>query len=298
MDYLISGATGFIGRNVVKQLLALGHEVNYMGRRRSQRIDSRAAFHFWNANEAPPLNSISRLDAIVHLAGEPVAQRWNEEVKRQIYASRVEGTRKLVSAMSDLKHKPAVLVCASAVGYYGNRGDEILTEKSTPGDDFLAQVCIDWEREALRAREFDIRVAIIRISVVLGTDGGALNKMLTSFRLGIGGRLGSGRQWMPWIHIHDLVRLLIYSAENPTASGPLNGCTPQPVTNAEFVQALARALHRPAILPVPKFALRIVLGEVADALLSSLRVIPEATLRTGFEFEYPDLEGALKSLLG
>src|SRR5205823_13932383 len=152
-------------------------------------------------------NRISRLDAIVHLAGEPVAQRWNEDVKHRIYTSRTEGTRKLVSAICELKHKPSMLVSASAVGYYGNRCDEILTEESAPAHDFLAKVCIDWEREASRAREFSLRVVMIRISLTLGREGGALKRMLTPFRLGLGGRFGNGRQWVPWIHVDDLVRL-------------------------------------------------------------------------------------------
>lgn len=298
MDYLISGATGFIGRTLVNQLLALGQEVNYVGRQRSKAFDSRAAFHFWKADEPPPLDSISRLDAIIHLAGEPVAQRWNADVKRRIYESRVEGTHKLVSAISELKHKPSVLVCASAVGYYGDGGDELLTEESAAGEDFLSKVCIDWEREAFRAKELGVRVVVVRISVVLGRDGGALKKMLTPFRLGIGGRFGSGRQWMPWIHIEDLVQLFIYAAENRDVSGALNGCAPEPVRNADFVKALGRALHRPAILPMPKFALKLALGEVAHSITSSLRVMPEATQRTGFRFEYPQLENALNSLLG
>jgi uncharacterized protein len=297
VDYLITGASGFIGRRLVGRLLALGHEVNYLGRKRSGTLDSRAAFHLWNPDEPPPLNSISRLDAIIHLAGEPVAQRWNDEVKQRIYSSRTEGTRKLVSAISELKHKPSVLVSASAVGYYGNRGDEILTEESTAGDDFLAKVCIDWEREASRAREFGLRVVIIRVSLALGREGGALKSMLTPFRLGLGGRFGSGRQWVPWIHVDDLVRLFVYSAENSNVSGPLNGTGPQPVRNSEFVQALGRALHRPAILPVPNFVLKLILGEVADSVVNSLRVIPQATERAGFQFTYPELEGALNSLL-
>lgn len=297
MDYLITGATGFIGRKLVERLLAAGHEVNYLGRKRSDTLDSRVAFHLWKPDEPPPLDSISRLDAIIHLAGEPVAQRWNAEIKQRIYASRVEGTRKLVSAMAELRHKPVVIVSASAVGYYGNRGDEILTEQSAPGEDFLAKVCRDWESEALRAREFGFRVAMVRIAIVLGRDGGALKRMLTPFRLGIGGRFGGGRQWMPWIHIDDLVRLFIYAAENPAVSGALNGSSPHPVRNAEFAQALGRALHRPAFLTVPQSALKLVLGEAADSMVSSIRAIPEATQRTGFEFQYPELGRALESLL-
>ncbi len=297
MDYLITGATGFIGRKLVEQLLAAGHEVNYLGRKRSKMLDPRASFHYWNPEQAPPLDSITRLDTIVNLAGEPVAQRWNPEVKRRIYASRVEGTRKLVAAIDKLRHKPSVLVSASATGYYGDRGDETLTENSQPGADFLAKTCIDWEHEAAAARELGLRVVTVRIAVVLGPGGGALQKMLRPFRLGIGGRLGNGRQWMPWVHLDDIVRLFIYAAENPELSGALNGCAPQPVRNAEFTRTLARALHRPAILPVPKIALKLAFGEIADSLVASQRVIPEATEKSGFEWLYPNLTAALEHSL-
>jgi len=221
MNYLITGATGFIGSKLVDMLLSEGNSVDYLGRKRSASVDSRAAFHCWNPSEKPPLNSVPTLDAIVHLAGEPVAQRWTKEGKERIYRSRVEGTRRLVSAIGELQHKPAVLVTASAVGYYGDRGNEMLTENSTPGKDFLAEVCLDWEREATRAEEFGVRVVRIRIGVVLGPDGGALKQMLRPFRLGMGGKLGSGRQWMPWIHIDDLLRLFAFAAGNASVSGPL-----------------------------------------------------------------------------
>jgi uncharacterized protein len=296
VNYLITGASGFIGRKLVHILLSEGHAVDYLGRRRSASLDSRAAFHCWNPDEKPPLNSVPPVDAIVHLAGEPVAQRWTPEVKQRIYTSRVESTRKLVSAISELAYKPAALVTASAVGYYGDRGDEVLTESSAPGADFLARTCVDWEREAIRASEFGIRVVRIRIGIVLGRDGGALKQMLTPFRLGIGGRLGNGHQWMPWIHVDDLVRLFVHAATN-SIEGPLNGSSPAPVTNAEFTRHLAQALHRPAILPAPKLALKVVFGELADYLFASLKVMPEATKQSGFEFQYQELGGALKALL-
>jgi uncharacterized protein (TIGR01777 family) len=297
MNYLVAGATGFIGRHLVEFLLSRGDSVNYLGRRRSRSMDSRAAFHCWNPGEAPPLASVPRLDAVINLAGEPVAQRWNAEVKQRIYTSRVDRTRQLVSAIAGLKYKPAVLVSASAVGYYGDRGDEMLTENSAPGSDFLAKVCVDWEHEAMQARESGLRVVIVRIATVLGRDGGALKKMLLPFRLGLGGRFGNGRQWVPWIHVQDLVRLLVFAAEDTSASGALNGSSPESVTNARFTAALARAAHRPAILPVPKFALKLVLGEAAEFLFASLRVVPEATESAGFQFEYPQLQSALKELL-
>ena len=297
MDYLITGASGFIGQKLVKQLLATGNEVNYLGRRRSSTLDSRAAFHRWDTGQPPPLDSVPTVDAIVNLAGEPISQRCNPEVKRRIRESRIDGTRQLVTAISKLRHKPTVLVSASAVGYYGDRGDEILTESSAPGKDFLAELCVNWEQEALRARELGMRVVLIRIAAVLGREGGALKQMLTPFRLGIGGRFGNGRQWMPWIHLDDLVQLLVFAAENPAADGPLNGSAPQPVTNAAFTRATAAAVHRPAIFPIPKFALKLVMGELADFVFKSERVVPEATERAGFRFQYPQIEAALPSLI-
>jgi uncharacterized protein len=297
MNYLITGASGFIGRKLVHLLLSAGHSVDYLGRQRSTSLDSRTAFHCWIPGEKPPLSSVPPVDAIIHLAGEPVAQRWTPEVKQRIYTSRVEGTRRLVSAIGELRHKPAVLVTASAVGYYGDRGDEVLTESGAPSTDFLAKLCVDWEREATRARELGVRVVPIRIGIVLGRDGGALKQMMTPFRLGIGGRLGNGRQWVPWIHVDDLLRLFVFAASNSSIDGVLNGSSPEPVRNAAFTSSLADALHRPAILPVPKFVLKIAVGELADYMFASVRVMPEAAKQSGFKFDYPELYGALKALL-
>lgn len=297
MNYLLTGATGFIGRRLIQYLLDSGNEVNYIGQHRSNTLDGRAAFHSWNREDEPSLNSVPRLDAVINLAGEPVAQRWNEKVKQAIYSSRVDGTRKLVSAMEKLRHKPSVLVSASAVGIYGDRGDEILTEESAPGNDFLAHVCLGWEREALRARESGIRVVLLRIAIVLGRNGGALKQMLIPFRLGLGGPLGTGKQWMPWIQWDDLVRLFVFAAEHEEVHGALNASAPQPVINTQFTKALAQAVHRPAGMPVPKFALRMALGQVADFTLASQRVIPEATQRAGFRFEHSQIEEALRSVV-
>jgi hypothetical protein len=298
MTFLITGATGFIGMKLAHLLLARGDAVNYLGRRRSPELDSRVAYHPWNdVNEPPPLNSVPRLDAIVHLAGEPVAQRWTSTAKKRIRKSRVEGTRQLVTAIGKLRYKPAVLVSASAVGYYGDRGDETLVERSPWGVGFLPDVCREWEREALRAREFGLRVVTPRIATVLGREGGAMPKMLAPFRLGLGGKFGDGRQWMSWIHIDDLLRLLLFAVENQKVTGALNASSPRPVTNAEFTRTLAAALRRPAILPIPKIALKLVLGQMANLFFDSLRVLPEATEQAGFRFKQPKLAGALHSLL-
>ncbi len=297
MNYLLTGATGFIGTILVDRLLASGHSVDYLARKRSPHLDSRAAFHLWNGLDLPPLDSVPHFEAVIHLTGEPVAQRWNPEVKKRIVDSRVTGTRSLVAALAQLRSKPAVLVSASAIGYYGNRGDEILTEESAPGSGFLADVCVGWERETWQAERLGIRVAAIRIATVLGKSGGALPKMLQPFRLGLGGKFGNGQQWMSWVHVDDLVELLLFTAANPNASGPLNGSSPQPLTNAAFTEELARAIHRPALFTVPKFALGIALGEMSSFVFDSLRVLPQKTTEAGFQFRYPDLKAALRNVL-
>lgn len=296
MNCLITGASGFIGKRLVQLLLDQGHTVNYTARKRDMSMDSRAAYFPWNATEEPSLECMGRLEAIVHLAGEPVAQRWNAEVKQKIRDSRVLGTRYLVSAVGKLKYKPKVLVSASAMGYYGDQGDRVLTEEAAPGTGFLARICRDWEAEALKAREFGLRVVTPRISIVLG-EGGALPKMLLPFRLGLGGPLSSGRQWMSWIHIDDMVRLLRFALDQDHLSGPVNAAAPNPVRNSEFTRELASLLHRPAIFPVPRFALRLVLGQVADHTIESIRLAPRAAETAGFDFRYPKIRAALSACL-
>jgi uncharacterized protein (TIGR01777 family) len=299
MTYLITGATGFVGRSLVESLLADGHSVNYLSRKIDRSMNLRAAFHHWEDPETtlPPLTSVPRCDAVIHLAGEPVAQRWTEEVKRKIRDSRVAGTRNLVEAIGLMRHKPSVLVSSSAVGYYGDRGDDVLTEESKPGKDFLAEVCVEWEREALRATELGLRVVPIRTGVVLASGGGALQKMMPPFEFGIGGRFGNGKQWMPWIHRDDLLRLFRFAADTQSVDGPMNGTAPEPVTNSEFTRALASAIHRPALLPIPKFGLRLLLGEMADFLVESIRAVPAAAERQGFSFTYSHLQSALNAVL-
>ena len=297
MTFVISGATGFIGLKLIEYLLAEGHAVHYLARKRSDKIDSRAAFHCWDYLEEPPMNSVPRSDAVIHLAGEPISQRWTDEVKKRIYDSRVQGTRLLVSAIAKLQHKPSTLVCASAIGYYGDRLDEVLTESSNPGSGFLSDVCVDWEREAQRATESGLRVSSVRIGVVLGREGGALKEMRTPFQFGVGGTFGDGKAWMSWIHVQDLVRLLVWAAQNDSVNGPVNGTSPKPVTNKEFTKDLAHALHRPAMFRIPRFALKVALGEFAAFLTQSARVVPAVAEQGGFEFQYPELSRALGELL-
>jgi uncharacterized protein (TIGR01777 family) len=228
----------------------------------------------------------------VNLAGEPVVQRWTAAARERILNSRIQGTRSLVATLR--KHPPTVLVSASAVGYYGSRGDEILTEDSPAAPDFLGQVAVEWEQAARAAEEFGVRVVTPRIGVVLGRGGGALAQMLPPFRLGVGGRLGTGKQWMPWIALDDLVSLIEFAIEEAALTGPVNAVAPNPVTNAAFTRELAAALHRPAIFPVPAFALELLFGEMSQILLGSQRVIPQAALRAGFQFHFADLGQALR----
>jgi uncharacterized protein (TIGR01777 family) len=244
----------------------------------------------------PPRESLESADAIIHLAGEPVGQRWTAEVKHRIRESRIAGTHRLVEALAALSRRPATLVCANAVGYYGSRGDELLDESSPPGTGFLPEVCLGWEREARAAETLGIRVVVIRIGVVLDPRGGALARMLPPFRLGMGGPLGSGRQWMPWIHLGDLAELFLFAAEQPVR-GALNGVAPFPVTNREFTKSLGRALRRPAVFPVPVFALKMLFGEMAEVLLASQRVLPRCAEAVGFRFRFPQLNAALADLI-
>lgn len=286
MNVTVTGATGFIGTRLTRALLDAGHTVHALGRGE------------WQSHERePPPDALAGADAVIHLAGEPVAQRWTPEAKKRIYSSRVDGTRHLVNGLSTESRRPSVLISASAIGYYGSRGDEILTEQSAPGDDFLAHVVVDWEKAAVLAESLGIRVVLLRFGMVLGKEGGALAKMLPPFRLGVGGRLGSGHQWTAWIHIDDLIHLILFALTTASVKGAMNATAPEPVTNAEFTKVLAAAIHRPAIFPVPKVALKLLFGEMAEMLLASQRVIPEAVESAGFEFQYPKLGPALRRLV-
>jgi uncharacterized protein (TIGR01777 family) len=277
MKVIITGGSGFIGRAIAERLRASGHSVTAVSLR------------------TPPGPEVfAGCEAVVHLAGEPVAQRWTAAAKERIMNSRVQGTRTLVAALH--QQPPTVLVSASAIGYYGSRGDEILTEDSPPGSDFLGQVAVAWEQEARTAERFGVRVVTPRIGVVLGRGGGALPKMALPFRFGVGGRLGDGKQWTSWIHLDDLVALVEFSIATTTIRGAVNAVAPNPVTNAAFTQELAAALHRPAIFPVPAAALKLLLGEMSQVVLASQRVIPEAALRAGFQFRFTDVGEALRQI--
>lgn len=296
MNVTVTGATGFLGQHLLARLLEKGHTVRVLGRKRPRSLPETVGFSKWDADGEPPPESLEGADAVIHLAGEPVAQRWTADVKRRIRNSRVAGTRHLVSALGKLSRRPEVLISGSAIGLYGSRGDEILTEAAAPGSDFLARVVVDWEASASEAEELGIRVVLLRTGVVLG-HGGALEKMLPPFRFGIGGRIGDGRQWMSWIHIEDEIRLILCAMERREVRGPLNASATNPVTNAEFTRELASVLHRPAVFPVPTIALKILFGEMAGVLLASQRMLPKAAQELGFEFKYPGLRSALGQIL-
>jgi uncharacterized protein (TIGR01777 family) len=249
------------------------------------------------------MDAVAECDAVIHLAGENIfAKRWSDAFKKVLRDSRVVSTQNIVAALARQPHKPdgspKVLLNASAIGYYGPHQDEELTENSPPGDDFLARLCIEWEQAARQAEGHGIRLAMVRIGVVLGKESGALSKLLTPFRLGAGGPVGNGKQWMSWIHQNDLAGLFVFLLENAAATGPINGTAPQPVTNRDFSRALGRALHRPAFLPTPVFGLRFLLGEVAGVVATGQRVLPKRALELGYGFRFPTIDEALKDLLG
>jgi uncharacterized protein (TIGR01777 family) len=244
----------------------------------------------------PPEESLRDANAVIHLAGEPVAQRWTADAKRRIRESRVAGTRNLVQALASLRGRPEALICASAIGYYGSRGDEILKESSAGANTYLGEVCQAWEKEAQGAEPLGVRVVRVRTGVVLDARGGALQRMLPPFRMGVGGRLGDGQQWMSWIHLEDLAGMFQFALDHPV-EGALNGVAPYPVINSEFTRTLAQTLHRPAIFPVPAFALKTLFGEMSEILLASQRVAPAAAEAAGFMFRFPQLAPALAQVL-
>ena len=298
MTIVVSGSNGVIGSALVPFLTTGGHRVIRLVR---STKPSREPTAYWDPSGGTiDTSALDGSDAVVHLAGEGVAEgRWTQEKKQRIRGSRVDGTRLLCEALQRLPHPPTVLVCASAVGYYGNRGDEPLTEDSPRGKGFLADVCEAWEAATKPAAEQGIRVVNLRIGVVLTPAGGALGTMLRPFKLGIGGTLGSGRQHMSWIAMDDLIGTIYHAIITDTLDGPVNAVAPSALTNADFTRILAQVLHRPSLLPVPAFVLRLLFGELTDeGLLASTRVTPRKLLQSGYVFQYPDLEGTLRHLLG
>jgi uncharacterized protein len=296
---LLSGASGFIGSQLSKSLSADGHRVVRLARPESRSTPAVSDIVRWDP-EAGYIDrdALARLqpDAVVNLAGESIAKRWTATRRRRIRESRVRGTTILAEALAALRSKPSVFLSGSAMGYYGaHRGDELLEEHSAPGSDFLAQTARDWERATEAASQAGIRVVLSRTGIVLGMGGGALDQMLLPFRLGVGGRLGSGRQWMSWIALDDVVRALRFLVDTPAVRGPVNLVAPEPVRNAEFTKVLGRVLGRPAMLPVPAFALELLFGTMADhTILASQRLSPKKLAGAGFEFRHPRLEEALR----
>lgn len=296
MRVLITGATGFIGQPLCRRLADKGHELLAVSRSPEK---ARAKLPDGTEIRAEVSDFVDTApEAVINLAGEPIAEgRWTDEKKRRIVESRVETTRAIVELCAGAESAPKVLVSASAMGYYGDQGDREVTEDTAPNHEFVHEICDRWETEARKAESHDVRVAIARIGLVLDTGGGMLAKTLTPFKMGVGGRLGDGKQYMPWIHREDMVRILVFLLERDDLSGPFNASAPNPVTNAEFTQALANQLNRPAVLPAPAIALKIAFGEMSRLLLTGAKMLPERLEDAGFEFRYSRLEDALSEIL-
>ena len=300
MRLIVTGASGYIGTPLCAALLDQGHALTLFTRSspRNPNTGTKRWLHWTPGTLRDWDAALDGADGIINLAGEPIAEKnWSGHQRRRIEKSRIDATHSLVQACAKAKVKPKFLINASAVGYYGPHGDEVIAEETPPGDDFLSLLCRDWEAEAVTAEELGLRVVRLRIGIVLGPGGGALTKMVEPFKYFLGGPLGSGQQWMSWIHIEDLVRLIGMLTENPKARGPVNATAPNPVRNKEFAKTLGKLLHRPSWMPVPGFALRLVLGEMADMLLTGQRVVPAAAEKLGFQFRYPNLPEALEACM-
>ncbi len=287
----MTGASGLIGRPLAAALRARGDEVTVLSRDPERGVT-------WDPLSDPaPADALSGRDAVIHLAAENLAQRWTDKAKRLIRDSRLLGTEHLLAGVAAASPRPRVLVSASAVGYYGDRGDEPLDETAAAGSDWPAQICIDWEAAAAAGTELGLRACMVRTGVVLSQDGGALAKMLPPFRAGVGGPVAGGKQYMSWISLEDIVGLYVAALDDAGYTGPVNGTAPDPVTNAEFSKALGHALHRPAVTPVPKAAVRLLFGEMSQIVTGGQRVLPKRALDLGYEFHHPDLDGALAAAL-
>jgi len=299
----ITGATGIIGQLLVRELRDRGDRVTVLSRsaqRARSVLGEVEAFEWTDPTAGPaPVEALAGRDAVVNLMGEPVAQRWNTEVKERIRNSREAGTRHLVDALREAEPRPPVLVSGSATGWYGPHGDEPLDESAPPArGDFLADVTVDWENEARRAEELGVRVVTIRTGVVLSEDGGALEKMLPAFKMGVGGPVAGGRQYVPWVHAEDVVGAILFCLDEEAASGPVNVTAPEPVTNSELSKTLGRVLGRPAVAPVPALALKALYGDMSEIITTGHRAIPRRLLDLGYRFRQPELEGALREATG
>jgi uncharacterized protein len=300
MRVAVTGATGLIGTRIVRALQARGDEVTVLSRDalRAREALGDVDAHAWTPVEGPaPAAALSGRDGVIHLAGENIAQRWTDAARRRIHDTRELGTRNLVEGLRAADPRPRVLVSASGVNYYGPRGDEPVTEEAAPGDDFLAHLCIAWEREALAASELGLRVVTVRTAIVLDRRAGALGKMLPFFRLGVGGPVAGGHQYLPWIHPDDIVGLYLTALSSDSWSGAINAAAPDPPTNREFSRALGRALRRPAIFPVPALAVRLLYGDMAEIVLVGQRIVPARALEHGYAFEHIELLPALREAL-
>lgn len=297
MSVFVTGATGTLGTHLVA---ALPGDLIITSRNpaKARAAVTRGRVVGWDGESALEAGVLDGVETVIHLAGEPVAEgRWTPAKKERIEQSRIRSTRELVRAMERAMPRPRVLVCASAVGIYGSRGDEILTEASARGEGFLASVCAAWEHEASRAETHGIRVVSLRIGIVLAREGGALAEMMPLFRTGLAGKLGDGRQWMPWIHVDDVIGLLLFAVNDDRVRGALNACAPEPVTNATFTRAMGAALHRPTFMTAPSALMRLALGEKADIVLASQRVLPARALALGYSFGHRSLDEALEDLV-
>lgn len=302
MNVTITGATGRIGTELVDALGARGDRVTVLSRNpdaAAKRLGPDVEAVSWDPNAGPaPAAALSGRDAVIHLAGEDVGQRWNEKTKQAINDSREMGTRNLVAGLRAADPRPQAVISGSAAGYYGPRGDEPVDETVTAGSGFLAGVCVAWEREANAATELGLRVVNVRTGVVLTADSGALQKMLPPFKAGVGGPAGGGKQYVPWIHLDDEVGILIAALDSANFKGPINASAPQPVTNRDFSKALGQALGRPAVLPTPGFAIKALFGEMSEIVLTGVRMVPGRADELGYSFKHPEVGEALRSTLG
>ena len=300
MRVTVTGATGLLGTRLVGELTGRGDEVTVLSRdpERARQALGGVQAVAWDPSAGPaPVEALEGRDVVVHLAGEPVAQRWSDDAKRRIHDSREQGTRHLVDGIRAAQQRPAALVSSSAVGFYGPHGDEQLPEDTPAGDDFLADVCVVWESEAAKAEELGLRVVLVRTGVVLDKDGGALGKMLPFFKCGIAGPVAGGKQMLPWVHADDVLGIYLRAIDDAAWSGPVNATAPQPVSNRDFSKALGRALRRPAFAPIPALAIRILYGEMAEIVTKGQNAVPRRTLELGYEHRHTRLDEALRAAL-